>query len=219
MDITPSTNAAILAALATLGEADAKAIATLAGLGYSTVTKKLRGLADAGQVARCDTGDGPTRWRLVPDADEIPPAAGPANSPADAGTDQPTTDGADPAPATGAPSHAVDPDSVGAAHGDTADGPATPPDTPDQTDPAADPTPPAADGAEAPTAPRRRAGELRDQVLGVLQARPDAPFKVGEVAKALDGASAGAVANALHKLVTAGSARQVCEKPATYQAN
>jgi hypothetical protein len=38
------------------------------------------------------------------------------------------------------------------------------------------------------------------------------------VCKHLPGASAGAIANALDKLVADGTARQVADKPATYQA-
>jgi hypothetical protein len=38
------------------------------------------------------------------------------------------------------------------------------------------------------------------------------------VCKQLPGASAGAIANALDKLVADGTAKQVADKPATYQA-
>lgn len=47
---------------------------------------------------------------------------------------------------------------------------------------------------------------------------PDATFKVSQVCKHLPGASAGAIANALDKLVADGTAKQVADKPATYQA-
>ena len=52
----------------------------------------------------------------------------------------------------------------------------------------------------------------------MLQDHPDATFKVSQVCKQLPGASAGAIANALDKLVADGTARQVTDKPATYQA-
>jgi hypothetical protein len=51
----------------------------------------------------------------------------------------------------------------------------------------------------------------------VLQDHPDQRFKVSQVCKHLPGASAGAIANALDKLVAQGTARQVTDKPATYQ--
>lgn len=75
--------------------------------------------------------------------------------------------------------------------------------------------------------PRRAKGALRDAALRVLTGSPDIGFKVGEVCKAIDAANtdttannagAGAVANALTKLVTDGHALQVVEKPATFQA-
>jgi hypothetical protein len=79
-----------------------------------------------------------------------------------------------------------------------------------------------------PEQPRRPKGELRAAVLAVLTRSPDEPFKVSEVCKAIDAANtegtsnragAGAVANALDKLVTSGDAIRVEEaKYATYQA-
>jgi hypothetical protein len=79
-----------------------------------------------------------------------------------------------------------------------------------------------------PEQPRRPKGELRAAVLAVLTRSPDEPFKVSEVCKAIDAANtdctsnragAGAVANALDKLVTSGDAIRVEDaKYATYQA-
>ncbi|GGK31376.1 hypothetical protein GCM10010124_25150 [Pilimelia terevasa] len=74
--------------------------------------------------------------------------------------------------------------------------------------------------------PKRPKGALRGDVLAVLQADPDTAFKVSQICKHLDTvndgsrakASAGAVANALDKLVGDGSARRHDGKPATYQA-
>ncbi|MEU4165245.1 MarR family transcriptional regulator, partial [Actinoplanes sp. NPDC026670] len=85
--------------------------------------------------------------------------------------------------------------------------------------------------AEAPSAstggkPRRSKGSLRGAILDVLEAHPDQPFKTSQLCKAIDQAnedtgsakaSAGAVVNAVHKLVTDGVAVQVVEKPATFQ--
>jgi hypothetical protein len=104
--------------------------------------------------------------------------------------------------------------------------------------PAADDTAPAgsADAEQQPTArtyrkpvqPRRPKGELRAAVLAVLTGAPETPFKVSEVCKAINAANtdgtsnkagAGAVANALDKLVTSGDAIRVEDaKYATYQA-
>ncbi len=79
-----------------------------------------------------------------------------------------------------------------------------------------------------PVQPRRPKGELRAAVLTVLTGSPEQAFKVSEVCKAIDAANAdgtsnkagaGAVANALDKLVTSGDAQRVEEaKYATYQA-
>jgi hypothetical protein len=78
-----------------------------------------------------------------------------------------------------------------------------------------------------PAQPRRAKGALRDAVLKVLTDAPDTGFKVGDVCKAINSADtdatankagAGAVANALTKLVTDGHAVQVVDKPATFQA-
>ncbi|WP_416901322.1 hypothetical protein [Micromonospora echinospora] len=93
---------------------------------------------------------------------------------------------------------------------------------------------PALTGAEAhidrrrkPAQPRRRKGELRDEVLALLRRHRDTAYKVGEICKlinqARDGAqvnkaSAGAVANALDKLVIAGTVTRLDTKVATYQA-
>ncbi|MGC4808749.1 MarR family transcriptional regulator [Micromonospora sp. DT233] len=83
------------------------------------------------------------------------------------------------------------------------------------------------DGRRKPAQPRRRKGELRDEVLALLRRNPDTAYKVGEICKLLnqahDGdavnkASAGAVANALDKLVIAGTVTRLDTKVATYRA-
>ncbi|WP_406106311.1 hypothetical protein [Micromonospora globbae] len=83
------------------------------------------------------------------------------------------------------------------------------------------------DGRRKPAQPRRRKGELRDEVLTLLRRKPDTAYKVGEICKLInqahDGtqvnkASAGAVANALDKLVIAGTVTRLDTKVATYQA-
>ncbi|MEV6377658.1 MarR family transcriptional regulator [Micromonospora musae] len=87
------------------------------------------------------------------------------------------------------------------------------------------------DAAEAPGGsnggmPRRSKGSLRGAILDVLEAHPDQPFKTSQLCRAIDQAnegsgsakaSAGAVVNAVHKLVADGVAVQVVEKPATFQ--
>lgn len=64
---TPGAHSAIrvLAALAELGETTAAAIAEHVGLGYSTVTPKLRTWENTGQAERFRTDDGRTLWRLT----------------------------------------------------------------------------------------------------------------------------------------------------------
>ncbi|MEV5691980.1 hypothetical protein [Micromonospora globbae] len=83
------------------------------------------------------------------------------------------------------------------------------------------------DGRRKPAQPRRRKGELRDEVLALLRRNPEAAYKVGEICKlinqahdgaAVNKASAGAVANALDKLVIAGAVTRLDTKVATYQA-
>jgi hypothetical protein len=79
-----------------------------------------------------------------------------------------------------------------------------------------------------PVQPRRPKGALRAAVRAVLTQAPGQAFKVSEVCKAIDAANAdgtsnkagaGAVANALDKLVTSGHATRIEEaKYATYQA-
>jgi DNA-binding transcriptional ArsR family regulator len=57
--------AKVLAALHRLGEATAAAIATEAGLGYSTTTPKLRSLETAGLAESTRSDTGPSLWRLT----------------------------------------------------------------------------------------------------------------------------------------------------------
>ncbi|RLK23818.1 hypothetical protein DER29_1695 [Micromonospora sp. M71_S20] len=91
---TPATApnvAKVLAALHRLGEATAAAIATEAGLGYSTTTPKLRTLLTAGLAEPTRSATGPSLWRLTDtgrahaeQGDHGQPAAEPATR--DAGT-------------------------------------------------------------------------------------------------------------------------------------
>ena len=65
-------------------------------------------------------------------------------------------------------------------------------------------------------APATRPGALRDLVEEHLRKFPDAAFTPHQVGKVLT-RSAGAVANALDKLVSLGIAQMVTDKPRTYQ--
>jgi DNA-binding transcriptional ArsR family regulator len=81
------------------------------------------------------------------------------------------------------------------------------------------PSPEAADaGADIPTSKRRPKGAIAAAILAVTRDHPDTSFKVSELRKALDGVSAGAIANAATKLVVTGELLCVRESPATYQA-
>jgi hypothetical protein len=65
-------------------------------------------------------------------------------------------------------------------------------------------------------APATRPGALRDLVEEHLRKFPEAAFTPHQVGKVLTG-SAGAVANALDKLVSLGTAEMVTDKPCTYR--
>jgi hypothetical protein len=65
-------------------------------------------------------------------------------------------------------------------------------------------------------APATRPGALRDLVEEHLRKFPDAAFTPHQVGKVLT-RSAGAVANALDKLVSLGTAEMVTDKPRTYR--
>jgi hypothetical protein len=181
----------ILTALRELDKASAQQISEHARLAYSTTTAKLRSLETAGQARRERQPDGATIWR-------------PADLTAGTTAEKPPK-----ATATG----------TGTPHAGksrrssrrTRPSDLRPKDNPDRTRSDADG---AGDGRRA----RRPKGALRAQVLAVLQDHSDTTFKVSQVCKQLPGASAGAIANALDKLVADGTAKQVADKPATYQA-
>ncbi|MBQ0977887.1 MarR family transcriptional regulator [Micromonospora sp. M61] len=283
----PSALDKVAAALAALGPDTAAAIAQRAGVGYSTATKRLRTLAEAGQAESWRADDGRTLWRHLPHTATSTDSDDPPATTTDARRDPPpavTDDDTDEAhgPAEGAntasvarPNHeSTGPQPVGdrrpAPDGDAGrqalqDPPAQPdsvPDPPTTTqaetgeasladaenpaaadasgqadsrpslDPAgSDDTAASSSPTEAPSAsgsgtPRRSKGSLRGAILDVLEAHPGQPFKTSQLCRAIDQAneatdsakaSAGAVVNAVHKLVTDGVAVQVAEKPATFQ--
>ncbi|WP_157494833.1 hypothetical protein [Kutzneria sp. 744] len=70
--------------------------------------------------------------------------------------------------------------------------------------------------ASTTTVPRLRPGDLRGKVEDHLTAHAGMEFTPGEIARALGGRSAGAVANALATLASTGVARLSCERPKRY---
>jgi hypothetical protein len=288
----PSALDKVAAALAALGQDTAATIAERAGVGYSTATKRLRTLEEAGRAAPVRADDGPTLWRHLPptstgSADpsatstEVSGETPPVSAPADDDPVEAHDPDEAPAPAeeegtrvaagTGAGSAGVREDEAHPAtsdrdadllvlpapplSGDSTRSAPTPPEAegdgatqvdaeavvaatpPGEAHPTLGPDPAAGDGSTAPrnlAAPeasgggmsRRSKGSLRGAILDVLEAHPGQPFKTSQLCQAIDRAnegtgsakaSAGAVVNAVHKLVTDGVAVQVVEKPATFQ--
>ena len=101
--------------------------------------------------------------------------------------------------------------------------PATTPEAPRDEDPLADARQPADEAAGdqgthriRSTCPATRPGALRDLVEEHLRKFPGTAFTQHQVGKVLT-RSAGAVANALDKLVSLGTAEMVTDKPRTYR--
>jgi hypothetical protein len=138
-----------------------------------------------------------------------------AGQPGDATDDTPTPESA---------AH-PEPEPVASLEADGAAGSGTQPDPlntavePDPIEAHASTPPTGSATADAQPTARRGKGKLRDEVLAVLQDNPDTAYKVSQLSKVLDGASQGAITNALHKLVTDGTVTQTVERPATYQAH
>jgi Fe2+ or Zn2+ uptake regulation protein len=214
----------VLAAMNELGEATAAAIAAQAGFAYSTITSTLRALENAGRAHRVRT-EGRTTWRPTTTTTDTAPAADTPAAP------EKTT--SEPAPRTPAeptadadPSDTTDPDqaptnatTLGEAPIDAQ--PADPAAPQDEDTPGATADEDKADnnnahGADASPS-RRPKGALREAVLAILRRQPDTAFKISELSKLLDGASQGAIANAVHKLAAQGSVEQTIEKPATFK--
>ena len=165
--------------------------------------------------------------QVVPNGRIAP--AGPASCDTDDGAgygEQPDPDG-DPAPAASAASPTVAADLmtdepvpvIAQTPSPSADEP-----TAEAAGEPAEPTSSATGGSDRP---RRRGGSLREAVLKVLQDQPGERFKVAQLCTHVDAAntgtgtakaSAGAVHNALDKLVGDGLADKVIERPATFQA-
>jgi len=188
--VTPSeqTLEAIVAALSH-GPATARQLAGTLGLPYSTLTPRLRLLHSRSRIERSIDPD--TRqavWRLPAKAAAIPATAGPTVTGQDQPT-EPTIQAGTLDPQPAAPGMNVV--RIGAADAGTESGEHT---------------------------ARRPKGTIRAAILTITRDRPGSEFKVSDLAKALDGTSAGAIANAAHKLVVSGDLICVREKPATFQA-
>ncbi|GAA2617293.1 MarR family transcriptional regulator [Paractinoplanes durhamensis] len=236
---------AVLAAIADLGAATPAAIAKKVGIGYSTVNPKLRAWEDAGLAERfqhnsqtlwrlTDAGNASTATRrphdatLSPDPGTVvPPAvATPSGTPAADDSDLQTPMSPALAPDTAAPpesAEATEPEPVAvpanpSSARDTTDAPVQSPTAAAQRPGAGDPD------AEPASSGRRLRGSLREAVLTVLKANPSRGYTVTELRKLIDrgkedgakAASAGAVANAAHKLVELGQAVLLTERPATF---
>jgi hypothetical protein len=198
----------ILTALRDLGKASAQQISGHAKLAYSTTTAKLRSLEAAGLARRERHPDGATMWQS---ADADAGTAGEEPAPEITTTQEtPSTAKSRPSSKRNRPSGSKPKDKTASDQRTAASATG-----PDRTRSDADA---AGDGAGDGQRARRPKGALRGEVLAVLQDHPDATFKVSQVCKHLPGASAGAIANALDKLVADGTAKQVADKPATYQA-
>jgi hypothetical protein len=193
----------ILTALRKLGKASAVQISEHTKLAYSTTTAKLRSLEAAGQARRQRQPDGATIWQ---------PADLAAGTTAQKPPDTTTTKTGTPNAGKNKPSSRRTRPSAARPKDQPVSGERT-------AASAAGPGRARSDaGAGDAQRARRPKGALRAEVLAVLQNLPDSTFKVSQVCKHLPGASAGAIANALDKLVADGTARQVADKPATYQA-
>ncbi|MEV0726908.1 MarR family transcriptional regulator [Micromonospora purpureochromogenes] len=191
-------------------------------------------LTDAGRTATATTAttDPPPagvetpELTAEPDATDAHSQSGEGPSATSPGGDPPASgdDHREPAPTSPDPGAMPDPE-VSTATGDDARG--EPPAGPAPQKQPDDPDPGEALQAETrPATARRAGGSLRGAVLDVLEAHPDRQYKVGELCRLVDAAnagtdaakaSAGAVANALAKLVVAGNVVQTVERPATFQ--
>ncbi|MEV4201931.1 MarR family transcriptional regulator [Micromonospora globbae] len=166
--------------------------------------------------ARPAAADGPAETTDTAGSPEEPPTPEPAN-PAHEESSTPASDTTAPPDAPAPPDGEGEP--VPATDGDSQQSAATTDDTgPDTAAPSNDPA--------TSTGGRRAKGSLRGTVLDILEAHPDRAYKTSEMCKLIDAAnagsgarkaSAGAVNNALVKLVAAGKAVQTVEKPATFQ--
>lgn len=187
-------------AVVALGTGTAAEIAAQAGIPYSTVTPKLRSLADEGRAEAYHDDEKRTRWRPVTaTATEAPDPDVPGNAEVLSIDGTSDTDDAIEQP---------DDDEVPSDVAFTAVEP----------QPDAAPDADAADPASPVKATRRRNGEVPEVILAAFaQAEPGTSYKVTQLHH-LTGVSQGAIAVALVKLVDKGQVVQTVERPATFQA-
>lgn len=194
-----ATTEVILAALAARPGATTTELAETTGIGKSTAARVLAALEADGRAGRQAGGRDasgrrqPDRWTLAATPDQAP--------------EQPAGTAAPPAPAGTPPSQPDVPRDA------AADVPATSA----SGDQAAKASGGAAETGDSAVA-RLRPGRLREQVRAFLAERPGRSFSPTAVAKALDGRSAGAVANALLTLTEQGLAVRTSAKPRRYAA-
>jgi len=210
-------------------------LAEATGLGYSTVTRLLRELAEADVATKDGTG-----WRATapaaqphrhdpdngrPDPDDPADDVGDSTTPdAPTGPDNADTPADGPTEASAADAR-TGPDATEAAD-DEPTGPGTAPtfggtpstelDSPG-AGAAADPATPSTGRDTAPRQ-RLRKGELPQQVLAALRRRRGEAISPHHLTKLVGARSAGAVGNACDALVKAGSVELVTDKPRTYRA-
>jgi hypothetical protein len=218
-------------------------VAEATGLGYSTVTRLLRELADGGLAAKHAEGwhrtDATSSRQAVaesPNADtgpidhpapHVPPATERLPEPAADNTIVEAAAAAEAAePLIGAgqsailePDAALEPATVTASAADPAATTVSCPPavaSPAGGDPSVDAG--SSDGDDAsPRAPRLRNGQLRDQVLAALRGAEE-PLGPAQLAKVLQGKSQGAISNACDRLVSEGRAVLTNEKPRRFAA-
>jgi hypothetical protein len=180
--------------------ATAAEIALAAGVGGSTARKILARLAEEGTAAR-QPGDTPRaadRWHAAHTITDQEPGQSTLQDNAvdcredSAADDQPLdthSPAADAESATGESTVDAPPATTVAGHGGS---------------------------ASTTTVRRLRPGDLRGKVEDHLTRHAGMEFTPGEIARALGGRSAGAVANALATLASTGVARLSCERPKRY---
>jgi hypothetical protein len=223
--------------------ATSAALADTTGLGYSTVTRLLRELADADLAVK--NSDGWRRTGATPhtdptDIDTEPsdameptlpndivtmatdpvPEAAPEEPAAEAACDEPAADAT-----SENPTSAVD-DDPAVEPTDDPDGAAEPTSVTITTAepieatadaPIADTVDDGSTEAAVPPGPRLRKGELRGQVLAVLRDATE-PLGPTQLSKLLDGKSQGAISNACDRLVSEGQAVLASETPRRFAA-
>jgi hypothetical protein len=195
--------------------ATAAQLADATGLGYSTVTRLLRGIADTGLAVKDDTGWHATaQWHATPGVRTPPVAAPDTDDTGVAETDphlQPQVDGDDRADA--GPQVTTGKQRVLTA--------TVPTDTANQhtveTPSDGEETPQPGRSSAGDDRQRLRKGELPKQILAALREHPNEALGPHQLSKLVNARSAGAVANACDRLVADGLATLTNERPRRYQ--